>query len=142
MRLLITLAVFALSVSCSKSEIEPKSISQLLTQQEWILTGFGMDHNKNGLIDMQEELSEDCQRDNLYRFNLDGTGLFRDNIKSCNNGISEQSFSWKLQRNGLELDFTSGTLQILRINEHEMVLFQEMELADGSTIRFFINYKH
>lgn len=147
MKFLITpLIVLGLSVSCSKSEAEPvpvpKSPKELLTQKEWVLTGFGFDDNKNGIIDMNEDMSEECHRDNLYLFNRDGSGLYRENVKSCNNGITEQPFTWKLHKNDKEIDFLSGTLQVQKITEQEMVLFNEIPLADGSSMILLFAYKH
>lgn len=143
---IFTWIVLGLSVSCDKSEAgqepTPKTTFELLTQKEWMLSGFGFDDNKNGIIDMAEDMSEECQRDNLYQFNRDGSGLYKENLKSCNTGISEQAFTWKLQKNDRELDFLSGTIQIQKITEVEMTLFNEIPLSDGSVMVMLVSYRH
>jgi len=118
---LVLSAILAVAFSCKK-DIEKKSATELLTQKTWTLVSYGYDHNANGIIDAAEESIRDCDKDNKYSFNTNGTGLFEDNILSCGNGISEMPFTWKFINNETTIDFLTGIVKILRLNDGQLVI--------------------
>ena len=52
-----------------------KTPAENLTQRPWRLLSYGFDHNKNGLVDIDEESIRDCEKDNSYTFNKNGSVL-------------------------------------------------------------------
>lgn len=119
--------VMAMVASFSKeNDLPKKPVGELLTQQEWTLAAYGYDKNNNGLVDNAEEMIRDCERDNSYEFDLNGSGIIADNALSCGNGISEQSFIWKSTENETALDLNSGVAKILRLDENNLVLSENI----------------
>ena len=113
----------------------------LLTQNEWILEGYGYDINDNGKIDEQEESSNDCERDNTCVFFVNGSGLFSDNDLPCGNGISEHAFSWRLNKNETQLDMGFQTIAILRLNDHELVMYKNINRRNMPPLKHLTVFK-
>ncbi len=133
--------LFALALNFDESNSEEnkkRSVVKLLTQHEWRLDGQGFDANGNGLIEDGEQSLSTCEMDNSCAFKPNGTGLYFDNSISCGNGISEQSFKWRLISNESALVLNQVVLQIMKLDEHELVL------ADDShgQVRSLTVFKH
>ena len=112
-----------------------KPVSELLSQKEWILTGFGFDDNSNGKLDAEENLIQDCQKDNCYRFHASGIGTSLDNAIRCS-GPAESQFSWRLLNNDTQIEIQSEIVNILLLDKNNMVLNR------GLTPRFTMVYRH
>ena len=132
--------LLAISLSCKKEDVE-KSATQLLTQNTWTLVSYGYDHNVNGVIDIAEETIRDCDKDNSYIFNPDGTGVVDDNILSCGNGISEMPFSWKFINDETTIDFLTGIVTILRLNDEQLIISHNISSGAPSP-RYIETFKH
>ncbi|HET6994060.1 MAG TPA: hypothetical protein VFI06_03710 [Chitinophagaceae bacterium] len=129
---------FVLLLSCKKEKINSpreKSFAELLTQKEWILAGYGFDDNGNGKLDAAENLIQDCEKDNSYRFNAPDIGTTRDNALSCG-GPGETQFSWQLLNNNTQLEIESNPFSILLLNENSM------ELNHPLLTKLIITYTH
>jgi hypothetical protein len=115
---------FILLLSCKKEKTilpDKKPAAELLSQKEWILTGYGFDNNNNDKLDAGENLIQDCQKDNSYRFNVAGIGTSLDNVIRCG-GPAESQFSWRLLRNDTQVEIQSELINILLLDENELVL--------------------
>lgn len=113
----------------------------LLTQNEWVLEGYGYDINDNGRIDASEENSSDCERDNTCVFFVNGSGVFSDNDLSCGNGISEHAFTWRLNRNETMLDMGFQTISILRLTENELVMYKKVNRRNMPPLKHLTVFK-
>jgi hypothetical protein len=113
--------LFAISFSIQQKK-EERSTIQLLTQKEWTLVSYGYDYNHNDAIDIPEECINDCNKDDTYGFCADGTGLYSDNILSCSTGITELSFKWENTKNGIAINFPTGTAIVHAITNEQLVL--------------------
>lgn len=136
----VLLILLAVSLSCKKKDVE-KSTTQLLTQKTWTLVSYGYDHNANGIIDAAEETIRDCDKDNSYTFSTDGTGVFDDNTLTCGNGISEMPFTWKLINNETTIDFLTGMVTILRLNDEQLIISHHVS-AGLESPRYIETFKH
>ncbi|HEX7844527.1 MAG TPA: lipocalin family protein [Chitinophagaceae bacterium] len=126
--------------ACEKNEIGlpvNKPATELLTQKKWILTGHGFDDNGNNMLDASENIIEDCQKDNSYQFNKNGTGESRDNAMSCGNPVNTD-FDWRLLSD-IELEIEFEKLHILELTEQELVLNPQ---AAGLVGKYLLVYKH
>ena len=121
---------------------ERKTLTDLLTQNRWILTSHGLDENSNDKIDPSEEIIEDCQKDNSTHFYPDGTGIYDDNILSCGNGIDHQAFNWMLSEDGTGIDFGNDSVTIVRLNERELVLCNELAFSNSDKKKYMLFYRH
>ena|ERR1044071_5186982 len=147
MYLKVILAIlFSSGIACKKekedSMIQPKSPTDLLTQKTWILKSYGFDDNGNNIVDPEEELIEDCQKDNIYIFKKDGTGIYSDNTLICGNGVPDNEFSWKFVEQETAIDFVHNIARIEKLNEHELSFFYEIDLGNGSALRVLVKYEH
>ena len=87
-----------------------------LTQKPWRLLSYGFDHNKNGLVDIDEESIRDCQKDNSYTFNKNGSGVVAENAMICNTNDPLNQFAWTLTNNDTVLDFYYGKAYIIKLD--------------------------
>ena len=125
--------------ACKKEkETVEKSPVQLLTVKEWTLFSVGFDDNNNGVIDINEEMIKDCQRDNTIKFNSDGRGQFLDKGISCG-GPMESSFGWKFINNHTGIEIEASFVSVLKLDENEFIYTPEL---DGVTTKFIIRYRH
>lgn len=133
--------MIAICVSCKKDNDSPpvsKSVIQLLTQKEWILKSVGFDDNRNNILDDHENTIADCQKDNSYIFNANGSGKSLDNATNCGSPINTD-FTWSLPDNDTALEIGPAKLQISRINENDLVLISDIP---GLTVPYILLYGH
>lgn len=134
------LAIVAMA-SCNKDEQEslsPKTPEELLTRQEWFILTAGFDDNGNGIVDQTENTVQDCQKDNTITYNLNGTGISRDNQLICG-GPPTTTFTWRLLNNNTELEVSSQLMKILSITETNLAL---RALLPSIPTPFIITYRH
>ena len=120
--LLIT--AIALVTGCKKYNVTSpypamsanKTPKENLTQKPWRLLSYGFDHNKNGLVDIDEESFRDCQKDNSYTFNKDGSGVVVENAMICDTNVPINQFAWSLTNNDTVLDFYYGKAYIIKLD--------------------------
>jgi len=93
-----------------------KTPTENLTQKPWRLLSYGFDHNKNGLVDIDEESIRDCQKDNSYTFNKDGSGVVVENAMICDTNVPVNQFAWTLTDNDTVLDFYYGRAYIIKLD--------------------------
>lgn len=139
MKRIIGISIAFLAFACKKgNDRESVSAAGLLTIRQWILSGHGFDDNKNGILDPQENIIQDCQDDNSYVFEKNGSGKYSDNAKTCP-GENENNFTWQLLNNGRELKIDTEVLGILRLNENDLVLHPDLA---GITDTYLLVYRH
>lgn len=125
--------------ACKKEkEIVEKSPVQLLTEKEWILFSIGFDDNKNGVIDINEEMIKDCERDNTIKFISDGRGHFLDKGITCSGPI-ESNFNWEFINNHTGIEIETSIVSVLKLDENEFIYTPELE---GVTTKLIIHYRH
>jgi len=123
MRYLVPVAVAIVIFSCKKDNNEKSASSaDILTEGPWKLLSYGFDLNKNGLIDPNEESISDCETDNTYKFNKDGSGVFYENSRICDGNAPVSQFTWTLKNNDTVLDFIFGTANILKISTNSLYI--------------------
>ena len=137
-KLFALIGVVVFCFACKKEITETaKPAAQLLTQKEWILTSYGYDENKNGIIDPSEENIKDCEKDNSYIFKPDGSGNIFENALNCGNGVSDHSFNWQFVNNEAEIDFVFGRAAILLLNEFDFIISDNTNNANEVLIMRF-----
>jgi len=125
--------------ACKKEkETVEKSPVQLLTVKEWILFSIGFDDNNNGIIDNNEELIKDCERDNTIKFTSDGRGYFQDKGITCG-GLIENNFNWEFINNNTSIEIEAAIVSILKLDEKEFIYTPKL---DGVSPNLIIHYRH
>lgn len=132
--------------ACKKEKDHPepekkKTFVELLTQQKWILAGYGFDDNNNKRIDDTENMIQDCQRDNSYEFFGDSTGVVKENEKVCDAGAPVTNFTWSLATGSKELILSFNPATIEHLDEVSLVLKHHIPGLNDSA-RFTTVYKH
>ena len=92
-----------------------KAPKEILTEKPWRLLSYGFDSNKNGVVDTNEESIRDCEKDNIYTFNNDGSGLFAENAMICDGNKTMNQFAWTLSNSDTVLDFYYGKAHVLQL---------------------------
>jgi hypothetical protein len=125
--------------SCTKSSTEKSlTAAEMLTSKQWRLVSYGFDGNKNGSIDPNEEAIRDCERDNTYIFNKDGSGIANENSNVCNGNDPSHEFIWALKNNNTVLDFYFGTAYINRLCPDSLVISD----SNSDQVRLLLVYTH
>ena len=113
-------------------ETTTKTATEILTAKPWRLLSYGFDTNKNGLIDLDEEAIRDCEKDNSYKFNKDGSGTVAENVLVCSGNNPLNQFAWTLTNNDTELDFYYGKAYVQQLTTDKLFLantnFDEIKL--------------
>lgn len=134
--------IFVMTTSCrEENKGVLKSVNDLLTQEEWILAGYGYDENFNGRIDPSEESISVCEKDNSYVFSKNGIATLFDNTVPCG-GTPEQRVPWRLVNDNSQLDLHFYVASILRVNEQELVIYEDLAGSDGQPLRFMTVLRH
>jgi hypothetical protein len=60
-------ALAILLIACNKSDKTPTR-TQLLTSGSWKMTDYGIDFNKNGILETLESAIRDCDKDDQFTF--------------------------------------------------------------------------
>lgn len=111
--------------SCKKpttdNAVHPDA-TELLTASPWTLLSYGYDDNRNGIVDGSEEAIQDCEKDNTYIFNKDGSGVARENTKICDGNEPTHSFTWALTNNNTKLDFLFGQAYLVNLSPSRLVI--------------------
>ena len=73
---IIVIALLAVTVcaSCSKENDALSQNTMLLIDQGWKFDFYGLDENNNGVIDESENDLQACELDDIFTFNVNGTG--------------------------------------------------------------------
>ena len=124
-RLLTTLLCITIIAGCKKQTHEPQVAKpkDLLTDGKWLLVSFGYDFDNSGAIEDQENLIEECQKDNTTQYFGNGSGQSRDNQTICSSP-SEADFEWKFVDNekAIEIQFQRYDLQKLTSTELHFII--------------------
>lgn len=134
----VNLVFVFLTLACKKETTAPaKTPARLLTGKQWVLFAGGFDDNQNGIVDKNEDVLRDCDRDNTLNFAIDGTGKTNDNRLLCG-GVQENNFIWKLSNDGKELTIDQTPINILELNEKNLRYIPKL---DGLETPFVIEYR-
>ena len=137
--------LLSILLSCKKENDNGsggRTAAELLTLRPWILSSHGFDDNRNHKIDDAEESIEDCQKDNITPFYMDGTGLFDDHTISCGTGIDKEAFTWVFTHAETRIDLRYDSVKIIRLTDRELILCNELAFSNNDTVKFIVSYKH
>ena len=145
------IAVFA---SCSKdddSKGEPTK-TQLLTTVPWKYDTAGIDANGDGTIDtaLPDGTVEDCDKDNTFTFQADGTGTADEGPTKCDpTNPQTMTFNYSLNSNATIINFPdtvisgiSGDVTIKELNATRLVLTKAVEIGLPIAVNVVVELKH
>jgi hypothetical protein len=120
-KILYTLLLLTLIISCKKHTHKPnqKTLEELLTAGNWLLVAYGYDDSNNGIIDPNENMINDCQKDNTTEYKRDGSGETLENELVCF-ADSVYPFQWKFIDNEKAIEIEAQRLDIKKLTETEL----------------------
>jgi hypothetical protein len=134
--------VFAVvtALSCRKEKNAPVSKMEVLTRQAWLYDEYGIDQNRDGIIDNPIGL-EACAYDDLITFHNDGSGTLDQGADLCDPGFPQtQSFDWKFYNNETQLEYGGEMHTILTLDETQLSIYTE-EDSGGTPVRYMLTYR-
>ncbi|OQP58613.1 hypothetical protein [Niastella populi] len=142
---LLLLLVSASFTACEKDKDDPekeKSRTELLTEKVWVYVDQGRDDNGDGVLSKEESDLEECQLDDSFKYNTDGTLTDRDNTNRCSLVDPEtEIFQWAFQNNETEIVTNGRLIKIKTLNE--TTLEGSSERLDGSSnTKIIAIFKH
>ncbi len=138
----VTLLLLAATTFTACKKDKDKSRTDLLTEKEWLYVANGRDDNNDGILQEDEKNLEDCEVDDSFKWNADGTVESRDNTIRCGSGDATDIFTWKFQNNETEVVLSSGRLiKIKTLTETTLEITSE-ELDGSSSNKLISIFKH
>lgn len=143
-KLPLALLFLLLYCSCSKDNSTPaKTRTEILCQASWKFSAATV-----GGIDVSSQLSP-CQKDNIVKFNSDGSGNLDEGATKCNGADPQtSSLTWSFQTNETQLQvstilFTGGSnlFNVVTLNETQLVASQNITVG-GSPQNAVVTFIH
>jgi hypothetical protein len=135
---------FILLISCSKKEdntLERNTV--LLIQHSWKFERYGLDENNNGVIEDTENGMLDCEADDIFTFNANGTGVFAGGTMPCSIGEPATiAFNWSFSNNGTELAVFAAPEKINKLDENILEVYYMDQNSQGQPVKFIRTFKH
>jgi hypothetical protein len=156
-RYLLPGALFAIvMIGCSKDDDDDNNNlspnMQLITASAWRYDDAGVDANNDGTIDtpLPPGSIEDCDIDNTFTFNSNGTGVADEGPTKCDPSSPQTAnFSWSFANNETEIVFPdtlvsglSGTVRLRSLTATSMVLSQELDIGLPIDVNVVVKLKH
>lgn len=137
--IMILCMICLLQVSCKKDDnpVPVDNTSALLQNKNWKLTAGTVSPANFGLTDWYNDFLEDCNRDDLFRFNTANLFVIDEGPSKCNSfDLQSHEGSWSYTESTKTLHFALNPpsdnydLTITQINENSFTgKMQEVELG-------------
>ena len=128
--------------SCDKNDNPPPSNTDHITRSSWKFSSA-----KAGGIDVTAQVPA-CFKDNTIVFVANGTGTISEGANVCS-PASPSSFTWTFQNNGTEINMStplvaggSGVFTIVRLNETNLIVSQQMTIAPNPPTTVELTFIH
>lgn len=128
--------------SCDKNDNPPPSNTDHITRSSWKFSSA-----KAGGIDVTAQVPA-CFKDNTMVFVANGTGTISEGANVCV-PASPATFTWTFQNNGTEINMStplvaggSGVFTIVRLNETNLIVSQQMTIAPNPPTTVELTFIH
>jgi hypothetical protein len=146
------LMILALSIawaSCGKSNSNNNNSNvTLLTKSTWKFDTAGIDGNKDGKIDQEDNSLESCFKDNTYVFNKDSTVVMDEGATKCNAADPQtSSYAWSITNTNpavLKSDvdpILAEGLKILTLTDTKLTVYKDTAVY-GISFWYVLSLKH
>ena len=144
--------ILALSIawaSCGKSNSNNSNYNvTLLTKSIWKFDTAGIDLDKNGTIDQEDNSLEPCFKDNTYVFNKDSTVDMDEGATKCNAADPQtSSYGWTISNSNppvLKSDVNpilAEGLKIKTLSDTKLVVYKDTSYL-GISFWYVLSLKH
>jgi hypothetical protein len=117
----LVFAVTIILLSCSKDN-DVSFNKDALTNGSWKVSGYMTDYQKDGTYEENTfAILADCEKDNLYTFHADGSGIFDEGPTKCIDGEPQTgTLSWSFTDG--KFKFGSQNYQLEELSESTLRL--------------------
>jgi hypothetical protein len=137
---LFTIIMF---VACSKGDHPVSYNTLLLVEKGWKFEFYGLDENNNGAIDESENAMQACEADDVFTFNVNGTGLLNRGTTTCSQGETTiANFNWTFSNNETELAIFASPEKISVLDENTLEVYYMDQNLQGQSVRFVRRFRH
>jgi hypothetical protein len=129
--------------SCTKDDhpVSPNTI--LLIEKSWKFELYGLDENNNGVIDESENAMQACEADDVFTFNVAGTGSLHHGTTSCSPGEETvTNFNWSFSNNETELAIFAAPEKISVLNESMLEVYYMDQNLQGQPVKYIRRFRH
>ena len=142
--IILSFFAFILLISCSKKEVNTlERNTVLLIQNSWKFERYGLDENNNGVIEETENGMLDCEADDIFTFNANGTGVYAGGTMPCSIGEPATiNFNWSFSNNGTELAVFAAPEKINKLDENILEVYYMDQNSQGQAVKFIRTFKH
>lgn len=139
----VSLLLTGFFTSCNKSDDMIAWKTELLTQGEWKFEGYGLDENNNGIIEPEENSMQPCEKDDVYKFYADCTGVFSGGTTPCSEGeASVINFDWRFIDHGTQLAVFAAPEMISKLDENILEVYYLDQNLQGEVVRYIRRFHH
>ena len=129
--------------SCSKND---NSLSQkiiLLSDKGWKFEMYGLDENNNGVIDETENALQNCEVDDVFSFNVNGTGTLDHGATQCSQGEPVvTNFNWSFSNGETELAIFGAPEKISVLNDTILEVYYMDQNLQGQPVKYIRRFHH
>ena len=144
--IIVSFFSFILFISCSKEDNTDNTVERntvLLVQHSWKFESYGLDENNNGVIESTENSMLDCEADDIFTFNANGTGVYAGGTIPCSVGEPATiDFNWSFSNNGTELAVFAAPEKINKLDENILEVYYMDQNSQGQAVKFIRTFKH
>ena len=141
---LILLSLFVIIfTSCNKESSSPSYKTMLLIEKNWKFEIYGLDENNNGVIEETENDMQSCESDDIFTFNITGTGTLARGTTACSVGESAiVNFNWSFANNETELAIFAAPEKINKLDENILEVYYMDQNSQGQPVKYIRRFKH
>ena len=141
--IMISFFSFILFISCSKEDDTIERNTVLLIQNSWQFERYGLDENNNGVIEDTENGILDCEADDIFTFNANGTGIFAGGTIPCSIGEPATiNFNWSFSNKGTELAVFAAPEKISQLDENILEVYYIDLNSQGQPVKYIRRFRH
>lgn len=129
--------------SCTKGDHPVSAKTILLIEKTWKFELYGLDENNNGVIDESENAMQACEADDVFTFNVTGTGSLHRGTTTCSPGEETvTNFNWSFSNNETELAIFAAPEKISVLNENMLEVYYMDQNLQGQSVKYIRRFRH
>jgi hypothetical protein len=139
----VVLLAITVCASCNKENDALSKNTTLLIDKGWKFDFYGLDENNNGMIDESENDLQSCELDDIFTFNVNGTGSLARGTTACSVGDPNiVNFNWLFSNNETELAIFAAPEKISILNETTLEVYYMDQNIQGQAVKYVRSFKH
>ena len=129
--------------SCTKGDNPVSQKTILLIEKNWKFEFYGLDENNNGVIEETENAMQACEADDIFTFNVIGTGSLDRGTTTCSPGeATVTNFNWSFQNNETELAIFASPEKISILNADMLEVYYMDQNLQGQPVKYIRRFRH